>query len=278
VIIKPFERTFLPQRRAPLQGFGVHVARPGGRRRRPGCPLRVAAPLGALVRPSYRRHGFADPSLPSPRLRGLPTGVPSRAGARDRSHRLRPLSGPASSCPGSDLPAGAAPPGVLFPFDVLSERVRITRGCLPRLVPSSRFLTSPTSCSPPRRAASRAAAVHGVPALRQGRLRRTGRGASPRRSRSLAAGSGSPSSEEQEVKDTTTPDLSKPALPGRDDGRRPDRGPGAFPSGALHPAPAAATGVAAIPPARFSPPRPPVREGRRDGVSGSVRGGTGGSR
>jgi hypothetical protein len=115
----------------------VHVARPGGRRRRPGCPLRVAAPLGALVRPSYRRHGFADPSLPSPRLRGLPTGVPSRAGARDRSHRLRPLSGPASSCPGSDLPAGAAPPGVLFPFDVLSERVRITRGCLPRLVPSS---------------------------------------------------------------------------------------------------------------------------------------------
>jgi len=54
----------------------------------------------------------------------------------------------------------------------------------------------------------------------------------------LPQGFRSPSSEEQEEEDTATPDRSRPVRPGPDVGRRPDRSPGAFPSGALHPDPA----------------------------------------
>jgi hypothetical protein len=66
---------------------------PGGRRRLPDGPLRVALPLGAR---SVRRSGVIG-SPPPPRRGVRPRGVPSsgmlRTGVRSGSLRLGPLSG-----------------------------------------------------------------------------------------------------------------------------------------------------------------------------------------
>jgi hypothetical protein len=93
----------------------------------------------------------------------------------------------------------------------------------------------------------------------------------------LPRGFRSPSSEEQEVRDTETPDRSRPVCPGLDVGRRPNRGPGAFPSEALHPVPLRQP-TSPRSPSHASGRRPVSCEtGLRPGVPGSVRHGTVGS-
>jgi hypothetical protein len=128
-------------------GSCVPASRPDGRRRRPHRPLRVALPLGAAVRrsgvmgsppPPRRVHGhevLRRPVPPGPAPGNAPAGLGPSQGTPPR-FRV-PASRP-----------GPSPPGVLRTLGDVGSRVRSSRGCLPRHVPSSRSRTSSTVCSP----------------------------------------------------------------------------------------------------------------------------------
>jgi hypothetical protein len=236
------------------------AAGPGGRRRLPDGPLRVALPLGALT---VRRSGVTG-SPPPPRRVVRPRGVPSsglpRTGVRGGSRRLGPLSGLRATVPGPGIAAEPFPSWGSSPLRRRRRAGPLLPGLPPRHVPSSRFPTSSTVCSPhalrplgPLPSMGFLSRSEAASAAEPLRVRVA---AHPSLRGPLPRGFRSPRSEEWEVGDTETPDRSRLVRPRPDVGRRPRGGPGAVPFGALHPAPAAATGVAAIPPARLRSPFP----------------------
>jgi hypothetical protein len=136
-------------RRSPLQGFAEFTMCPGGRRRLPDGPRRVALPLGAL---SVRRSGVTG-SPPPPRRGVRPRGVPSagllRTGVRSGSLRLGPLSGHSIEVPGPGITAETIPSWGFTPLRRHRLAGPLSPGVTyPRHVPSSRFLTSATVYSP----------------------------------------------------------------------------------------------------------------------------------
>jgi hypothetical protein len=114
----------------------------------------VRRPLLAVV---FGHEVFRRPVCFGPASEAAPAGLGPSQGALPR-FRV-PASRP-----------GPSPPGVSCPFDDVGGRIRTFPGLPPRHDPSSRFLTSATGCSPLRLAATRAAAVHGVLTLIQGRF------------------------------------------------------------------------------------------------------------
>jgi hypothetical protein len=258
-------------RRSSLQGFAELAKRPGGRRRLPDGPHRVARPLGAL---SARRSGAIGSPLP-PRRGVRPRGVPSagllRTGVRSGSRRLGPLSGRSSAVPGPGITAETFPS-----WDLMPLRRRGRAGPFsPGLPPPARSVLEVFHL--------RDGFLPASPCGHEGRCRPWGSHADPRPSSDaepqfvhvavgvplrdrLPQGFRSPSSEEQEVRDTTTPDRSRFVRPGPYVGRRAYRGPGAFPSGALHPVPLRRPASPRSPSCAFRPPQPPLRgdaSGRR---------------
>jgi hypothetical protein len=157
-------------RRSPLQGFAESAVGPGGRRRLPDGPRRVAPPLGAL---SVRRSSVSGPPLP-PRRGVRPRGVPSagllRTGVRSGSRRLGPLSGRSIAVPGPGITAETIPSWGFLPL----RRRGLTGPLFPGLPPPARSVLEVShlldGLLPARFAATRAAAVHGVHTPIRGRF------------------------------------------------------------------------------------------------------------
>jgi len=138
------------------------VTCPGGRRRLPDVPRRVALPLGAL---SVRRSG-AIGSPPPPRRGVRPRGVPSagllRTGVRSGSLRLGPLSGRSIVVPGLGITPRPSPPGVLSPLRRHRRAGPLSPGLPPPACSVLEVFHLLDGFLPARFAATRAAAVHGV--------------------------------------------------------------------------------------------------------------------
>ena len=141
---------------APLQGFAYASARRPPSRRSvsppPGVPARDRPSQGSPASRSsspdvVAAHWFTAPSSPFSRPRGLPpSGRPGRK-RPSGSHGLgRPLRARASP-PTRGLAASGSPRGVWRPFSDIRNKVRSTRACLTRHVPSAEFLTPSTVCS-----------------------------------------------------------------------------------------------------------------------------------
>lgn len=135
-------------RRGPSRGFGFRNGCSNGMspsRGRPsqGSPASRSAP-----------HGVAATSVRRPlRVRFHDHEVFRRPAVRrsEDRRRLPRLGGPLrvrAVTPSPAMPGRVAPPGVSRPFSDVSGGIRITRVCLTRHVPSSRFLAASTGSSP----------------------------------------------------------------------------------------------------------------------------------
>jgi hypothetical protein len=154
-------------RRAPLQGFTETADRRDGRRRRPHRPHKVTLPLGAI---SDRRSGSLVSPPPPRRVtrpRGLPSIGRSRAGARDSSRRLGPLSGHSSAVPGPGITAETIPSWGSSPLRRHGRAGSLNPGV------ASPGTFRPRGFSPPRRFAPRIASRPRGPLPSMGFMRST---------------------------------------------------------------------------------------------------------
>ena len=243
-------------RRMPLQGFAVS-------RLTRAVVAAVRVTLTGFLRlsefHSVRRSGELGPPPPPRRVHGHEVfrrpacSWTRRSGATPAGSR--PSQGP--------LPrSGTRPHGRVHPLlgfsspSTTSESGSVrSRGLPPRHDPSSRFLTSSTVSLPAPLAATRAAAVHGVPSLirdlserRAAMRRRIARDPLPQGFRSLR-------SETQGERHHDAGSL-EALRPGAGVVTPPMPRPRGAPLRSSSSRPAAATGVAAIPLVRFSPPGP----------------------
>jgi hypothetical protein len=157
---------------------------------------------------------------------------------------------------GPGLPTRASPPGVLLPFNDVNSRVRLipgvaspARSALGVFHPLDGFL-------PARCAASRAAAVPGVPSRSEIRSDFWASCVAAGLAVPCRRGLRSSNSEEYGEEVTVTPDRSNPSAvdPSFVRGRDPD--PGASPLRSSSRPPGAETGVSDLPLSRFGPLRP----------------------
>jgi hypothetical protein len=158
---------------------------------RPPWPSRATSPPHATTLSGFRRlselhsarrsgdMGFAAPSSPSPRPRGLPSsGLPVIRGPRAAPSGLRALSGfqPRHRLRSEDR---SCPSWGFSPSSDTNERIRCSRACLTRHVPSTGFFAPSTVSSPPASRSRGPLPLLGFSALCE-TLSSAGRNASPR--------------------------------------------------------------------------------------------------
>jgi len=184
--------------RSPSAPPGVCGSRDGSGRSSPP-PGRPSQGCRASRSSLVRRSGVSG-SPPPPRRGVRPRGVPSsgllRTGVRSGSRRLGPLSGRSIAVPGPGITAETIPSWGSFPL----RRRRLAGTLFPGVPPPACSVLEVSHLLdgflPARFAATRAAAVHGVPSLFRGRCGHRA-ATSPRcrggaASRSIASGVSAP--------------------------------------------------------------------------------------